>query len=67
MTIQYTAPSAADLDAARLLLARLGVPARVRDGDPHGVARVDRQRGLEVAREVPVQRSLLERQLVESH
>ena len=45
--------------------SRLEPPARVRRREPDGVARVDRQHRLEVAREVPVQRAPLERQLVD--
>jgi hypothetical protein len=47
------------------LLARVEVPARLRNRDPHGIAGIDREHRLEVARKVSVQVVLLERELVD--
>ena len=51
--------------AAFELFAGLEVPKRARNGDPDRVAGVDLENRRELAREVAVQRPLLERQLVE--
>src|SRR5262249_28130914 len=57
-----------ELFVARLELdARLDVPAGVERRERDRVARVDRQHGLEVAREVSVERAPLERELVQRH
>jgi hypothetical protein len=57
-----------ELLVARLeALARCEIPAGVRNREAHRVAGLDGQHGLEVAREVAVERPPLERQLVDGH
>jgi hypothetical protein len=48
-------------------LAGLEMPRRGGHGDVHGVARLDLEHGLELAREAAVQRPPLERELVLGH